>query len=113
MTARTIDAILHGAAKGLFGPCPDASLGVRGDVGGVDGPERCLQRKIPGKGRVIRARVTGRAVAIVGKHPAAFYQCLVKGGWVRRAESRAFRLVGTNGKSRSPAAHERCDRPCP
>ena len=99
MMALAVDPVLHGAAERLLGPRADAGLGIRRDVGGVDGSERRLERKIAGERRPVRAGMAGGAVAIVGQDPAALDQSLVEGTGVRPRDRGHFGLVREDRKS--------------
>ena len=67
MPAFAVDAFAHRARKGRERPAADAGLGVRRDVGAIDGAERRLERRATGVGLAALGGVAAQAVADVGE----------------------------------------------
>ena len=72
MPAVARDTFAHRSCKGRIGPGADAGLGIRRDVGGIDGAEGRLDRPATGIGRAVGGGVADGAVAEGGEQAAAF-----------------------------------------
>ena len=62
IAASPVDAIVHRTNEVALRPFADASFGVGGDVGRINGAERCRQRPAPGIGLPALGRVATGAI---------------------------------------------------
>ena len=98
LLAVAVDAIAHGAAKGLFRPLADPGLGVGCDVRRIDRAERRRHRDAAGKRLAAARRVTIAAIADRGENAAPSHQRRIERPRRRRSD----------GGDRRPPGHREC-----
>ena len=74
VVALAVDALVHGAPKGLERPRADAGLRVGRDVGGVDGAERRRQGEAAGIGLAARRGVADGAIPDRRQHLSLLHE---------------------------------------